>query len=82
MASPSFHRVLLYRPFLNYTSFNLDSTREMLLHQAFAQFRFMTDRDLPPALGRKLLGLDDVESGAEEDGAESTGSRVSEEDTV
>lgn len=33
--------------------------REMLLHQAFAQFRLMTGHELPPDLGRRLLGLDD-----------------------
>lgn len=32
--------------------------REMLLHQAFAQFRMMTGRELPVALGRRLLSLD------------------------
>lgn len=32
--------------------------REVLLHQAFAQFRRMTGHPLPPALGRRLLGLD------------------------
>lgn len=32
--------------------------REMLLHQAFAQFRLMTGRELPPELGRRLLGID------------------------
>jgi 3-dehydroquinate dehydratase/shikimate dehydrogenase len=31
--------------------------REMLLHQAFAQLRLMTGRDLPPELGRRLLDL-------------------------
>lgn len=31
--------------------------REMLLHQAFAQFRMMTGHELPPELGRELLGL-------------------------
>lgn len=32
--------------------------REMLLHQAFAQFRLMTGRELPATLGRRLLRLD------------------------
>lgn len=31
--------------------------REMLLDQAFAQFRLMTGRDLPRELGRELLGI-------------------------
>ena len=32
--------------------------REMLLHQAFSQFRLMTGRELPHELGRRLLGLE------------------------
>lgn len=31
--------------------------REVLLHQAVGQFRLMTGRDLPPDLGRRVLGL-------------------------
>lgn len=33
--------------------------REMLLFQAFAQFRLMTGHELPEDLGRRLLGLDE-----------------------
>ena len=32
--------------------------REVLLHQAVAQFRVMTGRELPVDLGRELLGLE------------------------
>jgi 3-dehydroquinate dehydratase/shikimate dehydrogenase len=37
--------------------------REVLLHQAFAQFRLMTGHELPSALARRLLSLDPREPG-------------------
>lgn len=38
--------------------------REVLLYQALAQFRLMTGRELPPAVGARLLGLEPPAAGA------------------
>jgi len=35
--------------------------REVLLHQAIPQFRLVTGRDLPLALGRRVLGVEEAE---------------------
>ena len=48
--------------------------REMLLYQAFAQFRLMTGHELPGALGRRLLSLDSepLAAGREEHGEDAS----------
>lgn len=40
--------------------------RSVLLHQAFAQFRLMTGEELPPELGREVLGVAEAHTAREE----------------